>query len=65
MSSKKLTYGEAIAELEQLLAQLRTDELSIDTLAGSVRRANELIAHCRKMLAKTEAEVEKLINSEA
>lgn len=65
MAKKKLTYAEAMAELEQLLARLRSNELSIDELAKSVARATELIAECRATLTATEAEVEKLINTEA
>ena len=65
MAKKKLTYAEAMAELEVILARLRSDELSVDDLAKSVARATELIAECRAILATTEEEVEKLVNSEA
>lgn len=65
MAKKKLTYAEAMAELEVLLARLRSDELSVDDLAKSVARATELIAECRAILTTTEEEVEKLVNSEA
>ena len=65
MAKKKLTYAEAMAELEVILARLRSDELSVDYLAKSVARATELIAECRAKLTTTEEEVEKLVNSEA
>ena len=65
MAKKKLTYAEAMAELEVVLARLRSDELSVDDLAKSVARATELIAECRAILTTTEEEVEKLVNSEA
>lgn len=65
MAKKKLTYAEAMAELEVILARLRSDELSVDDLAKSVTRATELIAECRAILTTTEEEVEKLVNSEA
>lgn len=65
MAKKKLTYAEAMAELEVILARLRFDELSVDDLAKSVARATELIAECRAILTTTEEEVEKLVNSEA
>lgn len=64
MAKKKLTYAEAMAELEVILARLRSDELSVDDLAKSVARATELIAECRAILTTTEEEVEKLVNSE-
>lgn len=65
MAKKKLTYAEAMAELEVILARLRSDELSVDDLAKSVARATELIAECRAILTTTEEEVKKLVNSEA
>lgn len=65
MAKKKLTYADAMAELEVILARLRSDELSVDDLAKSVARATELIAECRAILTTTEEEVEKLVNSEA
>lgn len=63
MAKKKLTYAEAMAELEVILARLRSDELSVDDLAKSVARATELIAECRAIITTTEEEVEKLVNS--
>ncbi len=63
MATKKLTYTEAMAEVEQILANLRSGEMAIDELTSSVARATKLIAECRKMLTSTEKEVEKLINN--
>lgn len=65
MANKKLSYSEAMAEVESIIARLRSGELSIDELSGSVCRATELIGECRKRLTATEAEVEKLINDKA
>ena len=62
MATKKLTYSEAMAEVESILARLRSGELSIDELTSAVARATKLISECRKMLTTTEQEVEKLIN---
>lgn len=61
MSTKKLTYAEAIVEVEQIVARLRSAELGVDELGRSVARATELIDYCRKQLVEAEAEVEKLI----
>lgn len=62
MATKKLTYTESMAEIESILARLRTGEMNVDELTASVARATKLISECRKMLATTEQEVEKLIN---
>ena len=61
---EKLKQIEAMAEVEQIVARLRSSELGIDELSGAVRRANELIAECRKRLVTTEEEVERLIKGE-
>ncbi|MBQ6612235.1 MAG: exodeoxyribonuclease VII small subunit [Alistipes sp.] len=62
MATKKITYTEAMTEIEDIMARLRSGEMSIDELTSSVARATKLITECRKMLATTEQEVEKLIN---
>ena len=62
MATKKLTYSEAMAEVESILARLRSGELSIDELTSSVARATKLIDECRATLLRTEKEVERLIN---
>ena len=65
MTKKKLSYSEAMAEVERIVAKLRSGDITIDELTASVRRATELIGECRNHLTATEAEVERLINPEA
>lgn len=65
MAKKKITYADAMAEVDAILARLRSGELGVDELSTAVRRASELIAECRKMLLTAEEEVEQLINPEA
>lgn len=60
MAKKKLTYTEAVAEIEQILARLRGEQIDVDTLASEVKRATELIAQCKAQLT----EVEKAVKSE-
>lgn len=64
MAKRELSYTEAIAEVEQILARMRSADMSIDELSGAVRRATELIGKCRKQLTTAEKEVERLINPE-
>ena len=65
MAQKKLTYAEATAEIEQILARLRSDQTaSIDTLAADVKRATELIAYCRERLYNVEADVKSQLEQE-
>ena len=65
MSAKRVTYAEAMAEVEKILQRLRSGEISVDELSSDVARATRLIAECRKILSRTEAEVERLINPES
>jgi exodeoxyribonuclease VII small subunit len=58
---KKLTFGEAVAEVERILADLEQDEVDIDRLSDEVKRAVELIQICREKLEKTDGEVRDLV----
>lgn len=51
------TYDEAIARIEQIVAQLDDDDVSIDELAPLVDEAAALIARCRDVLQATETRV--------
>jgi len=62
MATKKIKYAEAMAEVEQILARLRSGQMSVDELSSNVARATQLIAECRTILSRTESEVERLIN---
>ncbi len=61
MAKKKLTYLEAMQELEDILAQMEENTLEIDSLADRVKRASELIAFCKEKLKTTEKDVEKVV----
>ena len=63
MAKKELTYTEAAAEIERILARLRNEELDVDELAAQVKRATEMIARCKAQLLKTEAEVNRILES--
>ena len=56
-----ITYTEATAEIDRILARLRSEEMSVDDLAADVKRATELIARCKEQLLKTEAAVDEIL----
>ncbi len=60
--AKKLSFGDAVTEVEQILAGLEADEVDIDELGQQVKRAVELIRVCREKLEKTDAEVRDLVS---
>ena len=59
MENKKLPYSEAIAEVEQILARLRDEQIDVDALTAEVKRATELIAQCRAQLTDVERAVKE------
>lgn len=61
MEDNNLSYSQALAELEKILAQLRADNSDIDTLAERTRRAATLLAECRARLTRTEEELNKIL----
>ena len=62
MAKKKITYNEAIAEIENILAKIENEELDVDELSINVARVSDLIKICKDKLHKTETEVEKILS---
>jgi exodeoxyribonuclease VII small subunit len=60
-AARKLSFGEAVAEVEAILERLEEDAVDIDDLAEEVRRAVELIKICREKLGSTDHEVRELV----
>lgn len=56
----KITYSEAIEELEQILERLRNGEIAINELAPTIKRAKELVEECRRQLTHTQEELQKI-----
>lgn len=59
--NENLTYNKAIAELEAILASIRSENCDVDTLAERTRRAGVLLAFCRSRLTATEEELDKIL----
>lgn len=58
-----MTYAEAVAELETILAQLQEVPSDIDQLHARVARAEQLIAACRNQLRGVEEGLQQLRNT--
>ncbi len=66
MATKKTTaeslgYADAVAELEEILAELEADDVDVDRLAEQVRRAADLIELCRGRLENAQVEVTRIV----
>lgn len=59
--ARSLSFGEAVSEVEDILAGLEQDTVDIDRLGVEVARAVELIQVCREKLEKTDREVRDLV----
>ena len=58
---KKISYTEAIRELEAIVTEIEEGEITIDTLSEKVKRASELIKICKAKLTATEEDVNKIL----
>lgn len=56
-----ISYSEALAELERILAGLRSEQCDVDTLVERTRRASFLLTLCRSKLTRTEEELAKVL----
>ncbi len=58
---KKLTYSEAVAELEKIVRQMQSDACSIDNLSQLTSRSLELLKICKAKLLTTDEELKKIL----
>jgi len=62
MSKKKdLTFAEARARLDEILAEVEHEDGDVDQLAARVREAAELIRFCRDRLSAARAQVTQVV----
>ena len=61
MDIGKLSYEEALKELEVLLTQLEEDGLNLDETINKFKRAMELYEHCKGILDRAEGEVKLIL----
>lgn len=61
MSKKKINYTEALAELEVIISQIESGELTVDELSERVKKAAELVKICQDKLRTTEDEINKTL----
>lgn len=59
--SEKITYTDAFDELQTIVAEIETGEITVDILSTKVRRATKLIGICQKKLSTTEENVNTIL----
>ena len=61
MTNKKISYNEAMTEIEEILAKIENEELDVDELAEKVKRVSVLLKTCKDKLHKTNQQVEQVL----
>ncbi|MCQ9205437.1 MAG: exodeoxyribonuclease VII small subunit [Omnitrophica bacterium] len=61
MAKKCIKYGDAIDELNNILAGLESERIDVDEVSLKVKKAVELIKICRDKIGKTELEVKRIV----
>lgn len=61
MATKKVTYNEAISEIEEILELIEKEELDVDELAEKVKRVSALLKICKEKLQSTNEQVEQIL----
>jgi exodeoxyribonuclease VII small subunit len=56
----ELTYEQALAELEEIIASLETNQLPLEDTMALFERGQALSKHCVELLNKAELRVKKL-----
>jgi len=62
MSEEKISYSQAIEELEAIINEIESESIDVDVLTEKVKRATLLIQFCKGKLRDTESEVKKLLS---
>jgi len=60
---EELTYEQAFAELEELVATLEDDERTLDEALVLFERGQALANHCAALLDKAELKVKQLVGN--
>jgi exodeoxyribonuclease VII small subunit len=63
MTKSKLTYTEAVTELEKILTELEGNtDVNMEIISEKVKRAAELMEFCKKQLHELDKELEKMMS---
>jgi exodeoxyribonuclease VII small subunit len=60
-TEEQISYNDALAELDEILAELEGDSVDVDHLGTRVKRAAELIALCRGRISSARLEIESVV----
>ncbi|BBA28767.1 exodeoxyribonuclease VII small subunit [Prevotella melaninogenica] len=61
---KDIKYEEAVRQLEAIVDKMERGELDIDSMAGQLKQAQELVKLCKQKLKRTDDEIQKLLDKQ-
>jgi exodeoxyribonuclease VII small subunit len=64
MTKEKISYSDAVAEIESILEKIEEGSLDVDALTEKVSRVTELLKICRDRLHKTETQIDKILGED-
>jgi len=64
MKIEKLSYEEALKELEQIVEDLENDQITLEESVEKFKRGIELYNYCNKILTKLEGEIKILLKDD-
>jgi exodeoxyribonuclease VII small subunit len=62
MTKEKISYSEAVAEIESILQKIEGAKLDVDELAEKVKRVTDLLKICRDKLYNTETQIGEILD---
>lgn len=60
MSEKQISYNQTFEELQEILEDIKEQNIDVDKLSAKVKRAKELISICEKRIKQAEMEVKEV-----
>jgi len=64
MTKEKISYSDAVREIESILQKIEEGKLDVDELAEKVSRVTDLLKICRDKLYSTESQLGKILEEE-
>jgi len=58
----EINYTEAFGQLQQIVEEIESGDISVDVLAAKVEKAAELIKICQGKLTQTESNVNHILS---
>ncbi len=62
MTKEKISYSEAVTEIEAILQKIEEGKLDVDELAEKVSRVTDLLKICRDKLHITEKQIGEILD---